>query len=54
MKRDYGNEYGIPGGIWYIEKTEKHKKLEEFYKTHTWKGMEIGWVKNEDDKLDKE
>lgn len=54
MRRDYGNEYGIPGGIIYRDKTAKDLKLDEFYKTHTYKGMVEGWVKNEDDKLDKE
>ena len=25
----------------------REKYLEEFYATHTWKGMEIGWIPKE-------
>ena len=49
-KRDYrGNEVGIPGGAWHVQRTERHKKLQQFYKTHEWKGYKVGWVKKESD-----
>ena len=50
-RRDYtGNEMGIPGGAWFVETSKNYKKLQEFYKTHEWKGNKIGWIKKEGDK----
>ena len=41
---------GIPGGAWFVETSKNYKKLQEFYKTHEWKGNKIGWIKKEGDK----